>query len=57
MTLVDTCLAPFFWRLEFYGMDWEELPKPIRTYAHMIFRKESFKQSVSEQEREMRFDF
>jgi len=57
MTLVDTCLAPFLWRLEHYGFDWEELPKPIRTYAHMIFRKESFKQSVSEQEREMRFDF
>ncbi len=57
MTLVDTCLAPFLWRLEHYGLDWEELPKPIRTYAHMIFRKESFKQSVSEQEREMRFDF
>ena len=57
MTLVDTCLAPFLWRLEHYGLDWEELPKAIRTYAHMIFRKESFKQSVSEQEREMRFDF
>jgi len=57
MTLVDTCLAPFLWRLEHYGLDWEELPKPIREYAHMIFRKESFKQSVSEQEREMRFDF
>jgi len=57
MTLVDTCLAPFLWRLEHYGLDWEELPKPIRQYAHMIFRKESFKQSVSEQEREMRFDF
>lgn len=57
MTLVDTCLAPFLWRLEHYGIDWEELPKEIRTYAHMIFRKDSFKQSVSEQEREMRFDF
>ena len=57
MTLVDTCLAPFLWRLEHYGIDWEELPKPIRTYAHMIFRKEAFKQSVSEQEREVRFDF
>lgn len=57
MTLVDTCLAPFLWRLEHYGLDWEELPKSIRTYAHMIFRKEAFKQSVSEQEREMRFDF
>ncbi len=57
MTLVDTCLAPFLWRLEHYGLDWEELPKPIRTYAHMIFRRDSFKQSVSEQEREMRFDF
>jgi len=57
MTLVDTCLAPFLWRLEHFGLDWEELPKSIRTYAHMIFRRDAFKQSVSEQEREMRFDF
>ncbi|MCF6288323.1 MAG: glutathione binding-like protein [Proteobacteria bacterium] len=57
MTLVDTCLAPFLWRLEHYGIDWEELPKEIRDYAHMIFRKEAFKLSVTEQEREMRFDF
>ena len=57
MTLVDTCLIPFLWRLEHYGIDWEELPKSLRTYAHMIFRKESFKNSVTEQEREMRFDF
>ena len=57
MTLVDTCLVPFLWRLEHYGIDWEELPKSIRTYAHMIFRKDSFKNSVTEQEREMRFDF
>ena len=57
MTLVDTCLIPFLWRLEHYGVDWEELPKSLRTYAHMIFRKDSFKNSVTEQEREMRFDF
>ena len=57
MTLVDTNLVPFLWRLEHYGLDWESLPKSLRNYAHRMFQSKSFKQSITESEREYRFDF
>jgi len=57
MTLVDTNLVPFLWRLEHYGLDWESLPKSLRNYAHRMFQSKSFKKSITEAEREYRFDF
>ena len=57
MTLVDTHLVPFLWRLEHYGVDWEALPKPLRNYAHRMFQSNAFKKSITEAEREYRFDF
>ncbi len=57
MTLVDTNLVPFLWRLEHYGLDWESLPKPLRNYAHRMFQSKGFKKSITEAEREYRFDF
>lgn len=57
MTLVDTHLIPFLWRLEHYGLDWEALPKSLRNYAHRMFQSNAFKKSITETEREYRFDF
>lgn len=57
MTLVDANLIPLLWRLEHYGFDWEALPKTIRTYAHKLFQSKAFKKSITEFEREYRFDF
>ena len=57
MTLVDIYMIPFLWRLEHYGLDWEKLPRSLRNYAHRLFQSKSFKRSVTEQEREYRFDF
>lgn len=57
MTLVDTNLVPFLWRLEHYGLDWESLPKSLRNYAHRMFQSKAFKKSITESEREYRFDF
>nr|WP_255589879.1 glutathione S-transferase C-terminal domain-containing protein [Marinicella sp. NBU2979] len=57
MTLVDTNLVPFLWRLEHYGLDWEALPKALRNYAHRMFQSKAFKKSITESEREYRFDF
>lgn len=57
MTLVDTHLVPFLWRLEHYGVDWEALPKSLRNYAHRMFQSPAFKKSITETEREYRFDF
>lgn len=55
-TLVDCCLAPILWRLECFGV---KLPntrqtKPLHDYMTRLFERESFKESLTEQEREMR---
>ena len=55
-TLVDCCLAPVLWRLE--SMD-IQLPntrqtKPLHAYMQRLFERESFQQSLTELEREMR---
>lgn len=53
-SLVDCALAPLLWRLPLLGID---LPKPaesIKAYAERIFRRESFRASLSETEKGMR---
>lgn len=55
-TLVDCCLAPILWRLPALGV---ELPntkqaKPLHTYMETLFGRESFKESLTEIERELR---
>jgi len=58
-TLVDCCLAPILWRLDVYGVD---LPKtrqviPLMEYMDRMFRRESFQESLTELEREMRPEY
>lgn len=58
-TLVDCCLAPILWRLEALGI---KLPKtrqviPLQEYMERMFRRPSFRESLTEYEREMRADF
>lgn len=55
-TLVDCCLAPILWRLEYFGV---ELPRtrqvmPLIEYMERVFARESFIESLTEFEREMR---
>lgn len=55
-TIVDCCLAPILWRLPTLGI---ELPnnkqsKPLLSYMERLFERESFQDSLSEQEREIR---
>lgn len=55
-TLVDCCLAPILWRLEHYDI---KLPRtrqvmPLLEYMDRMFNRESFKESLTELEREMR---
>lgn len=54
-TLVDCCLAPMLWRLGYYGI---KIPntrqtKPLKEYMERLFDRESFQESLTEQEREM----
>jgi RNA polymerase-associated protein len=55
-TLVDCCIAPILWRLPALGVDIRNTKqtKPLFTYMDALFARESFQESLSEQEREMR---
>lgn len=54
-SLVDASLAPLLWRLPFLGIELGgSVAKSINGYAARVFKKESFVQSLSEEEREMR---
>ncbi|QIB67712.1 glutathione S-transferase N-terminal domain-containing protein [Kineobactrum salinum] len=55
-TLVDCCLAPVLWRLPALGVDIRpgKQTKPLLAYMDSLFNRESFQESLSEQEREMR---
>ena len=55
-TLVDCCLAPILWRLPALGVDLQSIKqaKPLLTYMDGLFDRDSFQESLTEQEREMR---
>ena len=55
-TLVDCCLAPILWRLPSLGIDIRssKQSKPLLSYMDSIFSRDSFQESLTEQEREMR---
>ena len=55
-TIVDCALAPILWRLDELDI---KLPKtkqakPLQDYMERLFARESFQESLSEYEREMR---
>ena len=51
-SLVDCALAPLLWRLPRLGIDLPRQAEPIKAYAERLFKRESFRASLSEQERE-----
>lgn len=53
-TLVDCCIAPILWRLPALGIELPKQGKPILDYAERLFARESFQESLSDLEREMR---
>jgi stringent starvation protein A len=55
-TLVDCCIAPILWRLPSLGVDIRatKQTKPLLAYMDSLFSRDSFQESLSEQEREMR---
>ncbi|MEJ2454894.1 MAG: glutathione S-transferase N-terminal domain-containing protein [Candidatus Thiodiazotropha sp.] len=53
-TLVDCAIAPLLWRLPVLGVDIPASAKGIHAYAKRLFERDSFTQSLSEAEREMR---
>ncbi len=55
-TLVDCCIAPILWRLPALNIDIRpgKQSKPLLAYMDRLFNRESFQESLSEREREMR---
>ena len=55
-TLVDCCIAPILWRLPSLGVDIRQgkQSKPLLAYMDSLFRRESFQESLTVHEREMR---
>ncbi|WP_369601432.1 glutathione S-transferase N-terminal domain-containing protein [Hahella sp. SMD15-11] len=54
-SLIDCVVAPILWRLDYLGVKLPEKPtRPLRRYMDRLFKRESFKASLSELEQEMR---
>lgn len=53
-SLVDCALAPILWRLDAWKISLPRQAKPIQDYAERLFARASFKQSLTEAEKELR---
>lgn len=54
ITLVDCFIAPLLWRLPKWGVKLPTSAAPVAEYANRLFSRESFQESLTEVEREMR---
>lgn len=53
-TLVDATIAPVLWRLPVMGIELPKEAKAIQKYEERIFSRDTFRDSLSEAEQEMR---
>ena len=55
-SLVDCCLAPILWRMEKWGIDMPRTRQtlPLFEYMDRVFSRDSFRESLTEIEKEMR---
>ncbi len=53
-SLMDCAITPLLWRLPSYGIELPAAAKPLINYAERMFERESFKQSLTEGEKEMK---
>lgn len=51
-SLVDCSIAPILWRLPYLGIDLPKQAKSLWRYAEKLFQRESFRDSLTELERE-----
>ncbi len=54
MSLVDCALVPLLWRLPQLGVELPPQAKPLLSYTKRMFERESFQNSLTEAERELR---
>ena len=53
LTVIDCVLAPILWRLEYFGILLGKEQKAITDYMERVFSRETFQNSLSEDEEEM----
>lgn len=53
-SLVDATIAPVLWRLPILGIELPKEAKAVLDYAERLFARQTFQESLSEAEREMR---
>ncbi len=53
-SLVDCSLAPMLWRLPLYKIELPVQAKPLLQYADRLFERESFQESLTDAERDLR---
>ena len=53
LTVIDCVLAPILWRLEYFGISLGKEHKAITDYMERVFSRETFQNSLSEDEEEM----
>jgi len=53
-SLVDCSIAPILWRLPVYGIELGSQAEPIEAYMQRVFERQSFQESLTELEQEMR---
>ncbi|MFC1603133.1 glutathione S-transferase N-terminal domain-containing protein [Pseudomonadota bacterium] len=54
LTLADCSIAPLLWRLPEFGIELPAQANSVLEYAQRMFERESFQESLSEAEREIR---
>jgi len=53
-TLLDLSMAPVFWRLQYLGIELPKSAKPVMDYADKLLSRPEFKNSLSDDELDMR---
>lgn len=53
-SLVDCCIAPILWRLPHFDIELPAQAKAVQKYSENMFRRASFKNSLTEVEQELR---
>ena len=53
LTVIDCVLAPILWRLEYFGISLGKEQKAITDYMERVFSRETFQNSLSEDEEEL----
>jgi RNA polymerase-associated protein len=54
MSLIDCCLVPLLWRLDYYDLKLPAQCKALMQYADRMFARPAFRASLSPEERAMR---